>query len=422
MQMLMPTSTRGFRRKPFHSTGPILRSEDALLLACASTGGGTGETETIRRLADQCEDWDYVRKAARNHRVMGLVTSSLSRAAADIVPCANLEGLQQTFRAVAMRNLFMTNELISLIRVFSEHGIDVIPLKGPLLAATAFGNVALREFGDLDVLVRRENFDQASELLAQLGYHQTAGSLNDGGASNVDDQLGRDFPRKDGKVDVELHWSFIQRWLGFNMDLEALWQAPASISVGGMKMLNLPAEILLLYLCAHGTKHRWARLCWVADVAQVLRTHAIDWDKLLKTAESTGSRRILFMGLHLARTLLGASVPDNVLTRMRSDTTAAAMARRICVDLFSSVPNEDLSSAGEANDWFYLRSKERWQDQFLYLGYWAGWLLQPSEKDRQWIRLSARFGWLYIFLRPIRVICTYLRPRSHSEFPKAKSL
>ncbi|HEX3717560.1 MAG TPA: nucleotidyltransferase family protein [Verrucomicrobiae bacterium] len=398
------------------STRLIPRNEDALLLACAVKGAEKEKRETVRRLVSQCTNWDYVVEAARHHGITALVTSSLERRAADIVPRKSSEILSRRFRANAARNLFLTRELLLLIREFGAHGINVIPFKGPVLAITAYGNVALREFLDLDILVQKEHIVRAGQLLTQWGYQQPVSQTSGGGSSHVESQLGCDFWRKDGRVSVELHWSFIQRWLGFQVDLEAVWRTPPSVPIGGMNVLSLPAETMLLYLCAHGTKHRWRRLCWVVDIAQVMEHEAaLDWDKLLKTSKHMGSRRTFFLGLRLAHFLLGVELPHKVWLEMEKDPTSTTLAQKICADIFSSEPAETATAAGWSKDWFYLRAKERWQDRLRYLRYLAGWLLLPSQKDRRWIPLPASLRWLYIVLRPIRVACSMIRPRSRAR-------
>jgi hypothetical protein len=392
-----------------------LRSEDELILACASTKPGGRQCKVIRRLAGKCHDWDYLLQTARYHGLTPLVGSNLDNAAADIVPCQPLEVLRQQFRANAARNLFLTQELLSLVSEFDAEGIEVIPLKGPLLAMTAYGNVALREFLDLDVLVRKQHLNRAGQLLMRCGYQQPAVQTGEHQSIHIEAQLGCDFLRGDGKASVELHWSFLQKWLGFEVDLDALWRMPEHVSVGGVNVRSLPAEIALLYLCAHGSKHRWIRLAWVVDVAQLLRAHpGLDWDELLKTAKRIGSRRTLFLGLHLARTLIGVDLPEKVLTQIERDDSVHALAHEICRVLFSAGTQDGNHSGEWSRNWFHLRTKERWKERLRYLRYLSGWLLLPSPKDKQWIALPARLGWLYIFLRPIRAACDLVRPRSRN--------
>src|SRR5437870_4666302 len=54
----------------------------------------------------------------------------------------------------ARRNLLMLRELLEVLDLFAEHSVPALPYKGPILAAVEYGNVSLRTFCDLDILVK----------------------------------------------------------------------------------------------------------------------------------------------------------------------------------------------------------------------------------------------------------------------------
>ena len=64
----------------------------------------------------------------------------------------------------------MEDQLSTLLRNFKAAGIPAIPYKGPALAATAYGNVGLRVFGDLDILIQKEDVPRAADMMTALGY------------------------------------------------------------------------------------------------------------------------------------------------------------------------------------------------------------------------------------------------------------
>jgi putative nucleotidyltransferase-like protein len=69
--------------------------------------------------------------------------------------------LQEFTQRNLRKNLLVTGELVILLRLFVKHGVNVIPFKGPTLAALAYGDLGLREFGDLDLLIARPDFMMA---------------------------------------------------------------------------------------------------------------------------------------------------------------------------------------------------------------------------------------------------------------------
>ena len=71
----------------------------------------------------------------------------------------------------------------------------MLPLKGPLLAQMLYGSPGLRQSGDLDLLVRRKDFERAQVLLKDLGFQPLSPA----------DFYHQEFKR--GNTWVELHFS-----------------------------------------------------------------------------------------------------------------------------------------------------------------------------------------------------------------------
>jgi hypothetical protein len=395
------------------STHAERRIEDELLLRCVRWRvGNVRQSEEIVQLAKKCVDWGYVISTARAHGITALVAAALIQAAPVAIPADSLNLLRQRAREIAVRNLSLTQELLRLVQSLSQIGVKAIPFKGPILAAMAYQNVAMREFLDLDILVPKAQLAEARELLLQQGYQQAQAQAGEKEPQHVESQLGCDFFRPDGRISVELHWSFLQKWLGFEVDLARLWQAHDRFELAGTTVRSLPADITLLYLCAHGTKHRWSRLCWVVDIERVLRRVPIlDWNALLVLAERIGCRRNFFLGFHLVHQLLDVPIPLSVERAMRWDINAAWMARRLCMNMFRPSHEKRAKQSKWRTDWFYLRSQERLQDRLCYLRFFAQWLFLPSRKDREWVKLPTRLAWLYVVLRPFRVLVETCRPR-----------
>ena len=84
---------------------------------------------------------------------MPLLHLSLRATCPDVVPQPILERLQVYFFANAAQSLFLTEELLTLLQRLEALAITAVPLKGLVLAASAYGHIALQQFGDLDILL-----------------------------------------------------------------------------------------------------------------------------------------------------------------------------------------------------------------------------------------------------------------------------
>src|SRR5262249_13013602 len=115
-------------------------------------------------------DWDKGLAMAAAHGMRPLLYPFLNDSAIAAIPDRVIATLQEFTRQNLRKNLGMTGELILLLRLFAERGVNVIPFKGPTLAALAYSDLGLREFGDLDLLIARLDFMEAQELLIAQGY------------------------------------------------------------------------------------------------------------------------------------------------------------------------------------------------------------------------------------------------------------
>jgi hypothetical protein len=61
-------------------------------------------------------------------------------------------------------NLFLEKELLTLLDTFKANNIMAVPFKGPLLAVAIYGDMLLRECGDLDFLIKRKDVRIAINL------------------------------------------------------------------------------------------------------------------------------------------------------------------------------------------------------------------------------------------------------------------
>src|ERR1041385_7166846 len=149
---------------------PRKSAASILLLCCART---TADRALVREIAGGEIDWEYLFLLARRHSVVPLVYLQLDRHAADLTPPEILATFKKHYLENAARNTILTAELCRLLERFAESGIDAIPYKGPVLALFAYGNLALRRFVDLDVIVRKTDVLQAREILLNEGYTST---------------------------------------------------------------------------------------------------------------------------------------------------------------------------------------------------------------------------------------------------------
>jgi hypothetical protein len=333
-----------------------------------------------------------------------LLCCRLNATYAEAIPQATLQQLRSYFHANAQRNLRLTGELLTLLRLFATHDISAIPFKGPVLAAAFYGNLALRQFDDLDILVHRQDVLRAKNLLFSQGYrpYYWLTPVQETAALRALCELN--FQRDaDGSV-IDLHWNFTSRFFPFARNAECLWERRVPVFVGGQEILTFAAEDLLLILCVHSAKHLWERMGWVCDIAQLISTQKeINWERVMQQAEVLRGERILALGLFLASELMGAVLPPDILRKVQADPAVHSLATEVCQRFFQE---SDSSPRVLDRRLFQLRVRERLKDKVRYCWYWA---TTPTVNDWAWIDLPPSLFGLYSILRPIRVAGKYGR-------------
>ena len=143
---------------------------------------------------------------ARRHSIVPLVYLQLERHASDLVPPQILSKLKQHYLENSARNTVLTAELCRLIDLFRDAGIEAIPYKGPVLALFAYGNIALRRFVDLDVIVKKSDVLKAREILLNEGYTPSKSLSLSQQELLLRTQHNMQFSRDNHRLIIELHW------------------------------------------------------------------------------------------------------------------------------------------------------------------------------------------------------------------------
>jgi hypothetical protein len=303
--------------------------------------------------------------------------------------------------ANSARNFRLTAELLKILALFEGHGISAIPFKGPVDAILIYGNLALREFGDLDILVRGESMNAAEEILFSLGYRPEVRVPRSQLRLHSRTDCESAYVHQDG-IRVDLHWRITPSGFPFAIDMEQVWLRQQYVQLGDARIRGFSPEDTLLILCAHGGKHLWERLEWVSSVAEFIRNHEdMDWEQVVKGAQAARGRRILFLGLSLAHEILGAELPDGILAGIEKDSAVRKLAMWAQERLFSRGP--DPATRLEQCS-YHRRLADRWCDGMLVLPTAA---LIPSPQDWDLVQLPRFLSPLYYLLRAIRLMMRY---------------
>lgn len=348
-----------------------LRPEARLLLCCARTDMNGDMIEQARSLASLPLDWELLCASTDKHRLTQLLFRNLSAIAPDSMPPDIKARLRHQFYTNAGSNLKLANALTGLLQKFSTAAIPVIPFKGSILANGTYGKLALRQNYDLDLFIGEQDIEKSQQLLAHEGYI----------FDEIFDRAARYRNAANG-VEVDLHWAFAPRYFHHTVEFDDLYARTRAESLLGHPVITFSPEDFLLILCLQVAKDCWERqqqlehLSKVCDIAEHLRANPLlEWPRVMQSARQEGLERIFHCGLIMARELLGAELPQQVLSALESDHKARKYAQKMCRSIFtdsdtlSPLENPYLSMGLRFRQlWFYLGIRERYRERIKHIG------------------------------------------------------
>ncbi len=287
--------------------------EDLLLLSCARTDA---DIRRIKEILSSPLNWDYILVNAQRHGISSLLYRSLSSVENDtLVPEKALKNLRGKYYATLAKNMQLYDELNKVLESYRNAGIDVIILKGAALAENVYGDIGLRSFEDIDILVREDDLQKAKRIIVAGGY-----TLDESISSEVfNEKYGCDLHYvKD--IIIEIHWDIIRRKiynLYTDIKIDELWKNARPAKIANTDALVLAPEDMLLHLCVHLSKHGYNRLIWLCDISEVIGHYDINWEHVLKNANKYRVKAYMYYSLQFASRLLGADVPGYILQELK---------------------------------------------------------------------------------------------------------
>lgn len=347
-------------------------------------------------------DWQVFLELADQHGVSSLVYRNFAQLS-DAVPEHVLTTLRDRHQRNVLKSLFLTRELIRIVDCLQPLSIEVIPYKGVVLSQMLYGDPALRQSGDIDLFVHKQDVWTIKHAVAGLGlvprFAIPAAAERDFLSAGY--ELTFDSPA--GKNLLELQWSLQPRFYAVDFDMEGLFQRAASLSVGGHPMKTPAPEDLFIVLSVHAAKHVWGRLIWLCDIAQLLQQNNLDWASIHREARDLGIERILSVTLLLANRFLQAAIPGAWKQLIAADKIASQFAEEIGLAIARGNTYED-----QQISYFRLmmRLRERRIDRMRFL---TRLTFTPGPGEWEAVRLPAPLFPLYRFVRLGRLAARFAR-------------
>ncbi len=267
----------------------------AITLLCDCLNIDTCETKAARLKQLSTSDWVETLQQSNKHGVTPLLYQRLQTAGlSPDIPADILLRLRKIYLTSTARNMRLYHELSKLLAVLQKNAIPIIVLKGAYLAEIVYGNIALRPMSDVDLLVKKQDLARSQQKLLQAG-----------------------FSPRNSRLVLDLHWC-IENSLTDFIDMEKIWENAQPAVVAGVEVLVLSPEDLIVHLCLHLAFHhlfRVAGLRSLCDIRETIKYYSpqIEWQQIRSRAREWGVSNVVCLPLLLARDMIGARIPDDVM-------------------------------------------------------------------------------------------------------------
>lgn len=366
--------------------------EFAVLLACCRTAN---KADLIHCLTPSL-DWQILLDLAEHHRLIPALQAGLALAK-QAAPAA----LRDRARTHAWRAMRFTAELTRIAAHFGERGIDFLAYKGPALAQLLYGDVTMRQFGDLDLLVRPPDVARARAALVELGFTSQL-SLS---PRQQQFYLRTGYELAFGIAAqphlLELQWQVVPRFYSVAFETDALFARSIRIQLDHVSLRTPRPEDLMLLLCVHAAKHEWSQLGMLRDISALAQLD-LDWEWIADQARRLGIAKIVNVSLLCATQLLGL-----VLPKITELGTRGFDASKVVAAVIDNL-RQNRQPQTESIPYFRRQAqlRERWRDRARF-----AWRLAttPSLAEWQMIRLPDALFPLYRGVRIGRLLKRFAR-------------
>lgn len=203
-------------------------------------------------------DFRRLERDLAERRLLTLIGSRAIDAAPDLVPDAFRAAVARALTEARARGLAVEAATLRAVRCLAADGIRALPLKGPLLAHDAHGDVGLRETSDIDLLVRADQLTSAADILRDLGYGEPVGARRANDLPDLHFELGHP-----SEPPIDLHWRvyWYERAFSERMLAEA---EPGADDLLRPQPEDLVASLLLFFARDgfHGVRHPADLAAW----------------------------------------------------------------------------------------------------------------------------------------------------------------
>ncbi|WP_353721456.1 nucleotidyltransferase family protein [Dyadobacter sp. 676] len=335
-------------------------------------------------VADVSFDAQRFATLAKWHQVRPLAFEYMQEKRLD-VPDHVLLMLRDFTLGQAVTNMAFLSICVRLYNRLTENHVRAFPMKGALWAWMLYEKPTLREFGDIDYFLGKNDVYKSLDILLTEGF--AADSYRHYLLSQkaiASDYLDTDYqlpltPLQENTLQsLEIQWNCTYPRYCYNFTFDELAGDPIGFDMMGRQILVPKMENqLIMMVIHHGGVEQWDKLKYMADFVRLLDKSAdqLDWGYINRVSSAKGFNKLLLQSLGVAGCLTGRDYLRHAT--VSADYPSPGFLRDMLMHW------EDERPSLKTKTWrifFYnIKYRDKWSDKLsiiaAHIGYLTRWRL-----------------------------------------------
>ncbi|MEN8188234.1 MAG: nucleotidyltransferase family protein [Thermodesulfobacteriota bacterium] len=256
---------------------------EQILACCARQDPIAATIPVLEECFDGFSQWDLLLDRAQFHGMAPLLWHHLKMSTIS-VPIQQKHLLKLLAYRCRHANQVRLSLLKEVLKLLQQAGIEVVVLKGMVLASQIYSEIGMRPMRDIDLLLKEESFEDAENVLSGLGFRAEIPHH----VLQEHHHMVPLFKEIDGvHVELELHRRLLPVLPRYpKLDYDAVAQNLITIDLEGVEAFSLDYGGMLCYLFEHGFRmplyYEPFRLMHLADIVTLVekKFDVIDWQEM----------------------------------------------------------------------------------------------------------------------------------------------
>ncbi|MFH1727711.1 MAG: nucleotidyltransferase family protein [Pseudomonadota bacterium] len=238
------------------------------------------------------------------NKLAGLIYKNISKTTiSENLPKVIIENCKESYRYNQRIFWQLSQKLDIILSVFNREKIEVTLIRGLDLINQAYEDPGLREIGDIDLIIKENDYTNTKKILQDLGFNE----FSEKSTVFIKDEIMIDIHRSCFNLDRLKFRKTTIKNVGF------IEKEKEEKTLLDNKYTRYTNELQIVISAWHAQKHSYEKLSWFFDIIFLIKNNKINWQKTLIASKTLGLEKPLYFAIAWISTNTKNIIPLQVL-------------------------------------------------------------------------------------------------------------